>query len=1115
MRARHPDLFSDTKIIEHVHLDRAVFDHYLETLTSRKQELAFERFARKLAEKEICPNLVPQTGPTGGGDSKVDTETYPVSEDIADRWYVGQPKQAAEERWGFAISTKKVWKPKAKTDIASIAGTQRGYVRVYFITSQYVKDKDRGETQDDLRRQYGFDVQILDRSWILEKVFTNKREQLAIDTLDLERPLAPKITLGPRDTGREAELDELEHQIDDPARYQGIEYQLVEDCLETTLLARGLERPRFEVEGRFSRAIRIAEKHGTTQQQLRIAYDLAWTLYWWYEDYNAFAKVYDDVEQLAHGHSQVGDIELLKNLWQLLYTAANNNNLDATSAKLAERTAFLKQEILRLQQDKTRPTAALQARAQQLFVDLVESRGNQLQLKKVLGQFRTILKKSKGLIDFPARELVDLLMELGEAIPLNDTFDEVFEATLGLAQERDSSATAGRMLLRRGMQKLEHNQPYEAVRLLGRAQPRLAFRECRGELVTAFALCARAYEAAGLLWAARASMLFATGQALKEFNEEGVFTRQAYACLRRLTWIELQLCRVPCALAWIETAAIFRRTIKLSATHQEAFRNEWLHIDFTLGVLLLRTEFFNLKDLIRLPVVLERLGLDFSWIGLLYGLGHEDRLRADKILPGDETPDDVLSTFTDAVNKTDPGDLPQAPEFLDGRKLELRSSVLGCAITAEVPNQNRSLFIAEAILSALEAFLATSLGSTLLPYTASLGLKIIASDFLAKSLEWTILDSPPVIEIRHPTDDTFDFRALQDLLPELIITIMSHVALPTDVAHLKTLFRDEQAMGRAIALTNIALCIGNILGHNPKLRLADWVPSDAETFPLRRTQPWNYGQVSSTEQIAHAPLTFGTGDPPAELLDTEGLKHRDRKVISLINIPLWNKAGWQGAGFVYPDPPFAPLLLLLFKDRDAGARIFTGLKQQIGPDDKTGKLRVSIITGIDKNNPAHYRVLIGTNLERHTLPPGSHFVTVSRVHSLTPLSSTNLDRFLASYAQRGTFFLAPGHFAPGDPVQTFDRHLAIRSSQLNVRRAWEIGEHDPDVIGIDQHDNVVIPDGIEEPPVLRALERIRKRRQHDTLKEPLIPRTGPQGKVGRNAACHCGSGKKFKKCHGR
>jgi len=40
---------------------------------------------------------LPQTGPTGG-DSKVDTETYPVSEEILDRRYEGDTKQAGKER---------------------------------------------------------------------------------------------------------------------------------------------------------------------------------------------------------------------------------------------------------------------------------------------------------------------------------------------------------------------------------------------------------------------------------------------------------------------------------------------------------------------------------------------------------------------------------------------------------------------------------------------------------------------------------------------------------------------------------------------------------------------------------------------------------------------------------------------------------------------------------------------------------------------------------------------------------------------------------------------------------------------------------------------------------
>jgi len=71
MRTRRPELFSDSShTIEHL-LGRSVLDYQLDTLTNRKQENDFEYFCPKLSEKELCPNLLPQTGPTGGGDKEL------------------------------------------------------------------------------------------------------------------------------------------------------------------------------------------------------------------------------------------------------------------------------------------------------------------------------------------------------------------------------------------------------------------------------------------------------------------------------------------------------------------------------------------------------------------------------------------------------------------------------------------------------------------------------------------------------------------------------------------------------------------------------------------------------------------------------------------------------------------------------------------------------------------------------------------------------------------------------------------------------------------------------------------------------------------------------------
>src|SRR5882757_393836 len=84
MRNLHPDLYSDSDIVSSIELTRGLLEYHLETLTNRNQEAEFAYFARRLAEKEVCPNLRPQTGPTGGGDSKADSETIPVSSEIAE-----------------------------------------------------------------------------------------------------------------------------------------------------------------------------------------------------------------------------------------------------------------------------------------------------------------------------------------------------------------------------------------------------------------------------------------------------------------------------------------------------------------------------------------------------------------------------------------------------------------------------------------------------------------------------------------------------------------------------------------------------------------------------------------------------------------------------------------------------------------------------------------------------------------------------------------------------------------------------------------------------------------------------------------------------------------------
>src|SRR5712691_5460715 len=139
MRELRPEYYSDTEDQASYVLDASTLDHHLDTITSRNQTHDLELFARKLCERAICPNLRPQTGPEGGGDSKADTETYPVADEIS-RIYIGEAN-GGRERWAFAVSAKKEWSDKVRSDVEGIVEMGRSYDRIICVTSRFARAK--------------------------------------------------------------------------------------------------------------------------------------------------------------------------------------------------------------------------------------------------------------------------------------------------------------------------------------------------------------------------------------------------------------------------------------------------------------------------------------------------------------------------------------------------------------------------------------------------------------------------------------------------------------------------------------------------------------------------------------------------------------------------------------------------------------------------------------------------------------------------------------------------------------------------------------------------------------------------------------------------------------
>jgi tetratricopeptide (TPR) repeat protein len=1079
-QARRPERFSDSSPSAGHHLDRPFLEYHLDSITSRSQEAQFETFARKVAERTVCPNLMPHTGPTGGGDSKVDTETYPVAQELAMGWYVGTP-EAANEPWAFAISAKADWRSKVRADVKSIAETKRGYSKIFFISSRFIRDKDRAELEDELKATYGIPVKLFDRNWLLDRVFGQHLEPLAVDELGLPSSLKPIIEKGANDVSREKSLQELEVRIQSALSEQRHTPQLVEDCIQAALLTRALERPRTEVDGQFARAQRIAKRLGSRHQQLEAAYQHAWTTFWWYEDFESFSELYGDVESLAKGSDNAHDIELLSNLWFVLRGAVYSGHLDRPKAALDDRGAVLYCETLRLAADENRLSAALQAHTIQLLM-MLDPVAPEL-VPAVLPQLEKVVRDSADLVGYPYQPLIEILQELGPFLAEFPGHDALFETILEITSKRDGDISGALLLVERGKQQLDAKKPYDAIKTLGRALSRLYKHETRHELVKALLLTGAAYAEIGLLWAARGSYLAAASIATNEFWAYEDVTLLQAAAYNRMKWVELQLGRVTHVLAWHELDRVVRAALAQKGYDRKRLSEGEVQFSAILGMLFLRATIDQLPALAELPETLDRLDLLVPRSALLYALGHEHEVPPE--LLGEARDAAAVRAFFEKWAQQPAGeDIAAEPELLLGPTVTLESDLLGCRI--EILSENRSpcIEVGESILAATEAFLATGLRERIMARDPVLPITIKMDAKQEAWLSISVDDSQgrPSIEIRCKNFNPHSLNRdqqndLKDSLFSAVVEVFSRGFLvPDGEKTLTTLLRDDRASERALNFTGSFVVLGNVLGHQAKLTLAAW-NDPAKKYELLRVETWRNGSPVTTPPPRQQPGVEGTEDHART--KREQLSHRRMQTISLIRIGLWDKARWGGtAYFTSPALDEPTIMAPFFADEEAAAKIFDGLKSEIGRTDPQDRLRVAIIRGFDRNNPHWYRIVIGTNLPHEPATPDTGMIfMVARVNTMQPSSGSNLQAFLDRTSRLHRFILAPAVMREDGPHVIPDR--SIEKSSVVVRDAWQIGRHDPDVVAIDADDDPVIPPGTENAPVTELLEYLRKKEPKD------------------------------------
>lgn len=1041
MRQLRPELYSDSKGRSAYDLDAPTFEYYLESITSRNQTHEFEIFCRKLCERTICPNLKPATGPEGGGDSKVDTETIPVSDEVEKLYFSSEPN-AGKERWAFAFSAKKKWKEKARLDVASAMGTGRSYQRMFFVTSQFARGKDQSNLQDELTKQFNVQITILDRAWIVEQVIDHDHKDLAVNYLGVGKEALGKNHLGPEDYARAQHLDALEKQLQDPGGYQGMKMERVTDALVAAKLSRGLERPRVETDGRFARAIRLANEAGTTRQKIAAEYESLWTAYWWYDDATFVNEGYGAFEARVLDSDNATELGLLGNLLQLLFNSVRFEHLTAAEACLDERATRLSSRLKTLTTNTSRPNNALEARVSVLNIRVTQTvaTGDMAALSTIWPLYSESIGKASGLGEFDAQRLSKTIEAFGLVAGDDKSYEQLVDDLAAFVSERTSGAQGALVLLRRA-QQLDFDRNFEMIRLLGRAIPQLMKKECAESLIEAASLLALAYRSAGLLWAARANCQLALATIFIQAEEDSDLPANVVPTLMMLAWIAIELKHIPDVLDAIRLARGAAASLPLAEESKSHFE-EWLKaFDMTTSSVLVGLEGDRLEAVAQIPDVLIRLNLPLSRMWLLYALGYEAELRKEGWISADDTAEAVADLAGRLAMK-----LPSAhrlrPVLLNGGDPSLHStSVMGVQINVRHGGTDTSILAAELVLTSIEAAFATLPEREAVAHMERFDIQII-EDAHTASPTLAVDEDRHSVELRWPKGRNPADLVQQVNVQETIVRVITTALLSTCASHdmaitIRQLVEKDSMLDRILPLATNANSRQRVF-KSAVPRIGDWGAIGEQRYTARQSRP----DIKSVAQICKEDGQIDCVESVQNLGQLAINDHRKISIHSVIDSNLWDRASWAGTAFLTGPSGMPPVLALMFRDHDSARSIFEQWRSKVGEKDKYNTLYIGIVRGISEVNPAHYRLVLTS------MPPddegadvGRTVAVATRSKIMEPDTEENLSRFLSAYRREDSYTLVPAILRDSN-APDFLMDLGILKQELIIRMEKDLDPND-------------------------------------------------------------------------
>lgn len=1033
-RELRPQCFSDTVVRYEIPLTQEMFDLQLALLSTKKMQSVFENFVVAIAKRNITPNIKPQTGPDGGGDGKVDAETYEVSNDISDKWYSIEDTANGKEYWAFAISCKKLWKPKLTSDVAKIVATNRGYTKALFFTNQYVKSSTRADAEEDLTKQYGINVKIYDANALSKWVFQDGGIEIALSTLGFSDEYKKKtIELGPKDKVRQERLDEIEQSI--LRHVEGFDTQYVDDLHETCILSRGLGEPRTKTEGRFQRAIRECKSHGSQQQMFNIVYDHAWTSFFWFDDVEATYKDYLVLKTLIDEQCNVTRIEKATNLLTNLINAARGGFFDPEL--IAPEIQYFKnlQKALDANTDKRSSALylAIYIQEQKLIDRLIQNQPFEEELRAI----KPLLIESASHLEISIESHFRVIEMLSSFIEDNEQFEELIDELAEIIADKRSKAEAARVRLSRAETHMEKERWSAAIKQLGFCVYAFEQEACMTELVKSSGYMGSALNNLGLPYSAEAYLIKATSFLIQDFYHSGIVPHLLITVLHELCGIELKLGRIVMYLNWYELLSVVSHNAQFN--EEESYKTNCALEDAAWAC---RFAVCNLKDasISRLPDVLDRMGMFNSSEYLKYALGYPE-----------DVDESCLATIKEIADSQKLREQPVFSQFLDQLNISIdgdayvKTTVNNFTITVYYKNDPKVQRIAELFLASIESFMATSELFEIIPVNDHIQIIVTQTDYKSDlhyrkaSNDYELLLNTAV----------FDDKIWWECLVKLIAYMLGNNAMTREPleAMIEKKQHGERLMDRISVLQRTEMALNNVLGQTYKYRLEDWCHASDKIYTYR-------GNASSCENKTFRNIQQST-------VATYTINS---------NMTLWNDAGWRGCFFMLDELCQKPAIFgLAFLNIDNGREIVAEWKSKFS-------VTIYIIKGINSQHPTWYRVCIAPNVSIEDQSVGRYYTTMCRNHTMTPLTDENLKRFEYQYRRFGGCWLMAVAIKEDnsfDMPSSFDS--AYKFTNIEIRDAYQIDSSDPARVALRPDDAPFIPDDLtESAPVLKVIDELRK-----------------------------------------